>query len=200
MPRAPSFDRDDLIERAMALFWRKGWAGTSLKDLEAALNLRPGSIYAAFGSKEALYGLALDRYAKSGAARLDRLCRDKGPLEALKANVFAVTVEGPDPRRACMLAKTLLELAPQDSALARQASNHLTRAEEGFFALFRAAQDAGQIAADHDPAALARRYQSDIMGLRVSVERPDIDALALVRQVADQVSALSVSQQVKPQE
>ena len=70
MPRKPNFDRDELIERARDLFWERGWAGTSLKDLEAALQMKPGSFYAAFGSKERLYSLALEKYAADGQARL----------------------------------------------------------------------------------------------------------------------------------
>ncbi|MEO1734071.1 MAG: helix-turn-helix domain-containing protein, partial [Pseudomonadota bacterium] len=61
MPRKPEYDRDDLIDRARNLFWKRGWAGTSLKDLEAELKLKPGSFYAAFGSKDALFELSLDR-------------------------------------------------------------------------------------------------------------------------------------------
>ena len=73
MPRKPEYDRDDLIARARDIFWRQGWAGTSLKDLERELKLKPGSFYAAFGSKDALYGLALERYAQEGVARLKAL-------------------------------------------------------------------------------------------------------------------------------
>ncbi|MEM8803455.1 MAG: helix-turn-helix domain-containing protein, partial [Pseudomonadota bacterium] len=66
MPRKPEYDRDDLIDRARTLFWRKGWAGSSLKDLEDKLKINPGSFYAAFGSKDALFELTLDRYATDG--------------------------------------------------------------------------------------------------------------------------------------
>lgn len=190
MPRTAAFDRDTLIDRARALFWRKGWAGTSLKDLEGALDLRPGSIYAAFGSKEGLYALALDRYAAVGAARLRHLAGQGGPLDALKANLMAVAVDGPDPGRACMLAKTLLELGPQNSPLAARASAHLTRAEQEFAALFASAQQAHEIGPQHDPQALARQYQSDLMGLRVSLERADVDGRRLAEDIARRLDAL----------
>ncbi len=72
MPCKPEYDRDLLIDRARDLFWQRGWASTSLKDLEATLQMKPGSFYAAFGSKDALFGLALDKYALDGAERLRR--------------------------------------------------------------------------------------------------------------------------------
>ena len=62
MGRPPSYDRDTALDTAMHLFWRQGYQGTSLKDLENALSMRPGSIYAAFHSKEALYRECLARY------------------------------------------------------------------------------------------------------------------------------------------
>jgi len=62
MKRAAPYDRDDALNAAMSLFWRRGYHATSLKDLEATLAMKPGSIYAAFSSKENLYLLALERY------------------------------------------------------------------------------------------------------------------------------------------
>lgn len=190
MPRKPSYDRDDLIERALVLFWRQGWAGTSMKDLEAALGLRPGSFYAAFGSKDALYTLALDRYAADGAARLDALSESLPPIEALKAHVRSVAFDAAGAGRACMLAKTLLELGPRGSPLAERASDHLARAEARFAGLFDAARDGGGLDPRQDPARLARRFQSDLLGLRVSAERPGMDACALADEIAEGLDAL----------
>ena len=90
MAGKPSFDREDLIERAQALFWKSGWAGTSMKDLEKGLNIRPGSFYAAFGSKDDLYELALDRYAATGQRRLKELTEEFGPIGALKVYLKAL--------------------------------------------------------------------------------------------------------------
>ena len=177
MPRKPTFDREDLIARARDLFWRKGWAGTSMKDLEAVLDLKPGSFYAAFGSKEGLFSLALERYASDGRARLGALAEAHGPLEALKRHPRLVVENAEAASQACMLSKTLLELQAQDHPMAKAASAHLQGMEAAFAELFTAAQEAGHIAPDHDPARLARRYQSDLLGLRVSAERTDVDAL-----------------------
>ena len=47
MPRKPAYDRDALIAQARDIFWRHGWAGTSLKDLERELKLKPGNVYVA---------------------------------------------------------------------------------------------------------------------------------------------------------
>ena len=190
MPRKPSFDRTDLIARARHLFWKQGWAGTSLKDLEAELKLKPGSFYAAFGSKDALFGLALDTYAEDGARRLEALTEAEGPLGALKRYPVLILEEGNAPARACMLAKTLIELHQRDHPLAARADAHLRGMEARFTELFRQAQAAEIIAAEHDPVALAQKYQSDLMGLRVSAERMGPKAMGIARQIGEGLDRL----------
>jgi AcrR family transcriptional regulator len=62
--RPRSFDRDKALERAMHVFWRQGYEGTSVSDLTHAMGINPPSLYAAFGDKERLYLEALGRYQK----------------------------------------------------------------------------------------------------------------------------------------
>src|ERR1700674_5103645 len=71
-PRRPrgrprSFDREAALERAMEVFWRQGFEGSSLHDLTEAMGINPPSLYAAFGDKEHLFLEAVERYqAKRG--------------------------------------------------------------------------------------------------------------------------------------
>ena len=188
MARAAAFDRAELVGKARDLFWARGWAGTSLKDLERALDVRPGSFYAAFGSKDALYAEALEGYAAEGAVRLDALAEANGPLGALKAHL--IEMAKPGTARACMLVKTLLEVQGRQDALSGKASELLDAMEARFAALFAAAQEAGEIGTGHDPALLARRYQSDLTGLRATAERPGVDAGALAQEIAAGLDAL----------
>lgn len=184
MPRRPDYNKDELIDRARDLFWRQGWAGTSMKDLERVLKLKPGSFYAAFGSKDALFELALERYAKHGQARFKALVAEHGALEGLCAFPLSVISAAEAPAKACMLAKSVLELSGRDHALAEVANGHLEVMEGAFREAFVAAQARGEIAAGHDPVALARRYQSDLMGLRLSAEREGVDAKAIAAEIA----------------
>jgi len=59
-PRA--FDRDEALDKAMRVFWRRGYEGTSLTDLTTAMGIASPSLYAAFGGKEALFHEAVERY------------------------------------------------------------------------------------------------------------------------------------------
>src|ERR1700693_4126605 len=66
--RPRSFDLDQALDRALQVFWRKGYEGTSLADLTGAIGINRPSLYAAFGDKETLFRKALDRYAEGPAA------------------------------------------------------------------------------------------------------------------------------------
>jgi AcrR family transcriptional regulator len=66
--RPRTFDRDAALNSAMRLFWQKGYSATSMSDLTRAMGIGSPSLYAAFGSKEALYAEALDHYRTSHEA------------------------------------------------------------------------------------------------------------------------------------
>ncbi|WP_300071616.1 TetR/AcrR family transcriptional regulator [uncultured Ruegeria sp.] len=190
MPRKPEYDREALIAQARDVFWRQGWAGTSLKDLERELKLNPGSFYAAFGSKDALYALALERYTQDGIARLTALADNLGPKAALMAQPKRVIEDTLAPTKACMLAKTYAELQAKDHDLAQRAAAYLDQMKACLTNLFLRAQAAGEISPGHDPDRLAARYQSDLLGLRLSAERIDVDARAIAADIAADIDRL----------
>src|SRR5262245_28573236 len=68
MGRPREFDAEEALERALYVFWRKGYEGASLSDLTEAMGINRPSLYAAFGNKEELFRKALDRYADGPAA------------------------------------------------------------------------------------------------------------------------------------
>ena len=69
--RPREFDVDEALDRALQVFWRKGYEGASLPDLTEAMGINRPSLYAAFGNKEELFRKALDRYAeRAGGLRL----------------------------------------------------------------------------------------------------------------------------------
>ena len=195
MARRPIHDRDETLTRARNLFWAKGYHGTSLKDLEGALDMRPGSIYAAFQNKDTLYGLTLAQYAKMGQDGFAGMRARLGPLDALATHMrgFADLGRREGPARACMLVKTILEVADVPE-LRGQAEALLADAEAGFIGAFADARDQGDIASDSDPVELGQRYQAEIIGLRAYAQRSgSAEAVAnLANAFADRVAALRV--------
>jgi AcrR family transcriptional regulator len=197
MPRYASYNKEEVLGKAMELFWSKGYHNTSLKNLEAALNMRPGSIYAAFGSKQGLFSETLQAYLKLSRARLDdALQREPTVLAGLAAHVRSLgcTPQIAPPARACMLVKTLLETPDDDPVLRRLTEQMMSSMEKALAEIFRVARDAGEIAADADPDRLAARLQAEIFGLRAYAQRTDArDRVAtLADDIARDIESLAV--------
>lgn len=185
MARAAKYDRDAALAAAMTVFWRKGYHATSLKDLETALSMKPGSIYAAFDSKENLYLLAIARYFEASRQGFrTQMAKFASPLAGLAAQFqnYADLADADPSRQACMLMKTLVDTKSTDPQLAEASRGYLDQMGAEFATVFEAARDAGEIPADADPKRLARRYQANITALRVELQRStskaDIDGLA----------------------
>lgn len=190
MARTTLHDRQDSLERALGLFWRKGFHATSLKDIEGALDMRPGSIYAAFGSKGQLFQEALERYARLALAELERvLASHESPLAGLAAYLRQLggLCDREAPSRACMLVKSLLELGEQERVARGKAEALLAGMEIRFIACFADAQEAGELDSRLDPVRLGRRLQAEVMGLRSFAQR-DIESAA-VHAVAEDMAA-----------
>lgn len=73
MGRPRAFDADAALDRAMDVFWRHGYEGTTIAQLTEAMNINPPSLYAAFGSKEGLLKAALDRYSEKRDAWMEKV-------------------------------------------------------------------------------------------------------------------------------
>lgn len=173
MARNASYDREAALEAAMTLFWRKGYHATSLKDLESTLNMKPGSIYAAFQSKEALFRATLDRYADRMTTEMQGLiAQNTSPLRALQVHLEGLAELRPccRPSTACMLVKSLLEV-PQDGILRNFIVAHLYRVEQIIGTALQAAKTVGELPADADTDRMARRIQTYIFGLKIQAQR-----------------------------
>lgn len=176
MPRAAKYDRKTALDKAVTLFWARGYHASSLKHLEGALDMRPGSLYAAFGSKEGLFMEALDTYAGHMSDQLQaHLAREASPLAALKAFLRELVLgcsRGVNPpARACMMVKTLLEVTDEDEPLRAKVNELLNHMEGTFEKLLTEARDHGEVRPDVDCARLARLVQVQMMGLRSFAQR-----------------------------
>jgi TetR/AcrR family transcriptional repressor of nem operon len=77
MARAKAFNEDDVLDKAVEVFWAKGYEATSMQDLVNAMGIQRGSLYAAFGSKQQLFLRSLDRYGKVVVAQFLAILQSK---------------------------------------------------------------------------------------------------------------------------
>ncbi len=196
MGRKPSFDRTEVVQKALNVFWAKGYHATSLKDLEAALDMRPGSIYAAFASKENIFDEALRLYADTAGELLAAsLAAAPNRLVGLANYVRGMGCADPadTPARACMLMKTVLETPDNDPVLRQSAEKLLRGMEAGFADIFRQAKEDGELAADADPERLASWLLMQTFGLGAYAQRSDAAArlMRLTEDIAESVERLA---------
>lgn len=191
MVNQAKYDRDAAVEKATHLFWEKGFHATSMRNLQDHIDMRPGSIYAAFGSKEGLFKLSLQAYTDATLASLQACIQTTdSPLKALKQFVTAAVEGGRDaPSELCMLVKSVAELTDANADLLDAARCHLKRIEAAFQVLLQQAQAQGEISADIDPQRLARFLQVQLIGLR-AYARTQADAASIAPLIDDAFSCL----------
>lgn len=196
MARRAKHDDKQTMERAMALFWRQGYAATSLKDIETALDLGPGSIYARFGSKAGAYEAALAHYAQARRTDFEaHLAAAPHVIEGLAAYVRSLSnICAPNqPSPACMVMKSMTEFVGVEPALYARAAALLADTEAMFVDAFTRAQAAGEIAPDIDTAFMAASIQAEIMGIRTYAQKAGSEATVsrMIEALACQIEALA---------
>ena len=171
MARPRQFDPDDVVDRSMREFWRRGYRETSVDDLVEATGVQPGSLYNAFpGGKRDLFLKALDRYSKLVVPqKLGALEATGAGLAELRAYfdglVDDLTI--PEGRMGCLMVNSTVELAAEDSEVGAIVRRHMQRLERNAEQALRNAQRRGEIAAHVDPRAKAAQLMATGMGLMV---------------------------------
>jgi TetR/AcrR family transcriptional regulator, transcriptional repressor for nem operon len=168
MARPREFDRSDVLEKAMQVFWTKGYERTSVRELVAAMGINRGSLYDTFGDKQALYLTALERYCTSEARPMPAASGGESPSIAIRRHFETVAKAGPRARkRGCFISNTITEFSSQGCAISQTARAGVARIETALMRLVAQAQTAGEIRRDRDPRALARFLTSSLNGLRL---------------------------------
>jgi TetR/AcrR family transcriptional repressor of nem operon len=181
MARSREFDEDEVIERAMRVFWRRGYQATTLRQLLRAMGLSKSSFYETFGTKRDLLLVALGRYAGSGMGGLiaPLLASDasRPAIEATLANMVrhARSAEG---RRGCLVNNTLGEVAPHDAVVFAATRGVLRRLETVLTAVVARGQARGEITTREGARALARFLANTFGGVNLAAKaRPSRAAL-----------------------
>lgn len=162
-------NRDVVIQKATNLFWEKGFHATSMRNLQDHIDMRPGSVYAAFGSKEGLFKETLQCYANVSLQRLDECIeQNASPLQALKAFIKSIVQCENDtsPNEVCMLVKTVAELTEENAELLAESKRLLNVMEDAFEGVLRQAKALGELRSESDTRRLARFLQMQLIGLR----------------------------------
>lgn len=147
--RPRQFDRDEVVERVMMLFWEKGFEATAMADIVEVTGLNKSSLYNTFGSKDELYALALDHYLELRKRMLAELLVDgTAGLDDITAFLALVRSEalGEAGRLGCLAVNTSTELASDDETMAAVSRRFRDELRAGLQAAFTRAEALGEIA------------------------------------------------------
>ena len=177
MPRPKEFDPEQALDKAMRLFWRKGYEATSVQDLVDAMGINRFSLYDTFGDKHQLYLAALRRYdEKMVGDKLRALEHSDEGLAAIR-RYFDEWIDWAQTRGGspgCLMTNSAVESALHDKEAAAIIRKNLERTEEAFHKALVCARKKGEISKAGNLRDTARYLTSHAMGFGVLVKgRPD---------------------------
>ncbi len=172
MPRAKQYDRTELLDRAVELFRRQGFNGTSTAELVAELGVNRKSMYAEFGSKQELFEATLEHYNRN------HLTRVLAPIEAPDAGAdaireaftgYASASEGWFNGRGCLMCNTAVERGPLDPGAGHYVAAYLERLTQAFRHALTNAQRSGDVDEEADVDELAAFFTTALIGVAACI-------------------------------
>jgi AcrR family transcriptional regulator len=182
-PRA--YEPEVALARALDVFWKDGFAATSLDDLSAATGMNRPSLYGAFGDKRELYIKSYQSYRDRARLRMGEVFSAELPLRTLLERVYGIALDmylsGEDGPRGCFTVMTATSEAVYDPDIRKLVLSGLTEMDRFFALLFKAAQARGEVAPTANPDVLAQLASATIHTIairaRAQVPRKELEAI-----------------------
>jgi TetR/AcrR family transcriptional repressor of nem operon len=176
MARQKEFDTEEALQKAMEVFWSRGYEASSIEDLVRHMGVNRQSIYDTFGDKHALYLKALDRYREVENRKLFELF-ERGSVKKALRQLFTGGVEGllcDKERRGCFMGNAMSELAGRCKETAARSCSNMAAMEEAFYAALMRGRKEGELKGVREPRAVARFLYSSLQGLTLMAKaKPD---------------------------
>ncbi|MEJ8566484.1 TetR/AcrR family transcriptional regulator [Elongatibacter sediminis] len=170
MPWEKSFDEETALEKAMQVFWDKGYESASIADLIEGTGLNRGSLYNAFGGKRDLFLKTLTKYDRetrqAWLAELEALDDPRQALSRFFDGVVEQTIADPD-HKGCFLVNTSLEFPAHDEEVRQFVAKGLRELEGFFRRCIEVGQARGEIRATLEPQVGAKTLVALLVGIRV---------------------------------
>ena len=169
MAGVKQFDRNEVLDRAMAVFWRSGYQATSIQDLVEATGVNRGSLYATFGDKCGLFLAVLDRYSEKVSSPTMAALNDPDPRRAIEKMFESIVERNSDPAwpRGCLDTNTSLECPGAGDIIAQKIADRVGLQESAIYQVLRRAQSEGSLDPKQDARAMSRFFLGVAQGLNV---------------------------------
>lgn len=170
MARHKEFEINEVLDKAMYLFWSQGYEKTSMQELVDTMGIHRRSIYDTFGDKHALFIQALQRYQLLQSQRLQHLLEQQVPVTDIIRIFLETTVDNKALPKGCLMVNSGVELGTLDPEVSALVEGAYTHTEQCLLDLLVAGQGSGEIQADLDAELLAHYFMNAWLGLRTTVK------------------------------
>ncbi len=170
MPRHKLFDEKEVLEKAIYIFWEKGYNKTSMQDLVSALGVHRGSLYDTFGGKKQLFMKAFTSYIESNNSFMVQfLDKQKSVKEGL-LNFFEAPIEASkcnNGNRGCLVVNTATEMLPLSDDLVALLNKNRIKLESIFHDFLQKGQKNNEFSKDIDIKSTASFFYTILNGVLV---------------------------------
>jgi TetR/AcrR family transcriptional regulator, transcriptional repressor for nem operon len=149
MARTREFDLEATLDSAMHVFWRKGYAATSMADIYSATGLKPGSVYSAFRDKEGLFQQAFEAYAAKFRAGLPSRLRGVAAIRSWVGLQVSLAIDDSG-RSGCMIINTVAERSAHSEASQAMAQGRMREIRDFFVRNLVIAVETQELSKDTD--------------------------------------------------
>jgi len=173
MARTKDFDENEVLTRAMNLFWSRGYNATSMEDLVGNLGISRSSLYDTYVDKHTLFIKALEHYQQMGYAKIQDILKSPGSSkETVKRLIEHATCgsSASGKQTGCFLVNAEVEVAPHDKKVSKLICNNGEQMEDIFYQVIKNGQKTGDVKNPRNARSLARFITNTIKGLQVTAK------------------------------
>jgi TetR/AcrR family transcriptional repressor of nem operon len=173
MARTKDFDENEVLTRAMNLFWSRGYNATSIEDLVSGLGISRSSLYDTYTDKHTLFIKALENYQRIGFSKMQSTANDPGTAKETVKKLIELATEGllqGKQKKGCFIVNAGVEVAPHDKVVNNLIYRNDQQMEEIFYQVIKNGQNCGEIKNTHDARMLSRFMLNSVKGLQVSAK------------------------------
>ena len=190
MARTKDFDENEVLTKAIQLFWLKGYNGTSMQDLVDALGISRSSLYDTYTDKHTLFVKALESYQSTGAGKIQEIIDHTTSAKETVKKLLELATDDllcDKQQKGCFMVNAEIEVAPHDAEVSTLVCKNDQQMENAFYLVIQKGKDSGEIKNQQDARALARFIFNTVKGMRVTAKS------TTDKTIFDDIIALTIS-------
>ncbi|WP_316767171.1 TetR/AcrR family transcriptional regulator [Pedobacter frigiditerrae] len=173
MARTKDFDENEVLTKAIQLFWHKGYNATSMQDLVDALGISRSSLYDTYSDKHTLFLKALESYQQAGNAKINEIINQSTSAKETVIKLMELATNdlvGDKQQKGCFLVNAEVEVAPHDQQVSKLVCQNERQMESAFFQVIKKGQERGEIKNTQDALILAKFIFNAMKGMQVTAK------------------------------